>query len=254
MKRDHSDDEDDYMNFVVEEQPTEVSYQQKRIKQLNQQQQKGYNKPKELQRREDLDVALSTEISSENKGFQMLQKMGYKKGQGLGNTKDAITEPIQITLSSAKDKSGIGNREYKFETVKEKNLKEAKFKYGTKTFLNDRQKLYKEKMYEADLKKLRLSCMTMDEQNAITSNEFWPTDLQKKPVRTLGQYNTEIVEEDEEKDEESFESKPVGEKVEIVNTYLREKYFYCLWCGCVYKDEADLERNCPGDERDDHDE
>ncbi|KAJ3272057.1 G patch domain-containing protein 11 [Terramyces sp. JEL0728] len=250
MKRDLSD-EDDYMNFVVEEQPQEMSYQKKRIKQLNQQVEKSYNKPKELQRREELDAALSTEITEENKGFQMLQKMGYKKGQGLGNTKDAITEPIQISLNSAKDKSGIGNRSYKFETVKDKQLKETKSKQESKSFVNNRQQIYKEKMLESDLKKLRQSCMAMDEQNGIDENEYWPTDLQKKPTRVLGQYNTEILEEQEE---ESFETKPLVEKVELVNTYLRGKYFYCVWCGCVFKDEADLDRNCPGDEREDHDE
>ena len=33
---------------------------------------------------------LATHISTENKGFSMLQKMGYKKGMGLGKTGEKL--------------------------------------------------------------------------------------------------------------------------------------------------------------------
>ncbi|KAL0178693.1 hypothetical protein M9458_027587, partial [Cirrhinus mrigala] len=36
------------------------------------------------QERESRDAALQSSISSQNKGFALLQKMGYKAGQGLG--------------------------------------------------------------------------------------------------------------------------------------------------------------------------
>ena len=38
---------------------------------------------------------LATHISSENKGYSMLQKMGYKKGMGLGKTGEkTLLKPI----------------------------------------------------------------------------------------------------------------------------------------------------------------
>lgn len=36
------------------------------------------------QERESREAALQSSISSQNKGFALLQKMGYKEGQGLG--------------------------------------------------------------------------------------------------------------------------------------------------------------------------
>lgn len=36
------------------------------------------------QEKESREVALQSSLSSENKGFALLQKMGYKAGQGLG--------------------------------------------------------------------------------------------------------------------------------------------------------------------------
>lgn len=36
------------------------------------------------QEKESREAALQTSISNENKGFALLQKMGYKAGQGLG--------------------------------------------------------------------------------------------------------------------------------------------------------------------------
>lgn len=51
------------------------------IKEKNQQnRQKTYKE----QERESRDTVLQTSISNENKGFALLQKMGYKAGQGLG--------------------------------------------------------------------------------------------------------------------------------------------------------------------------
>ena len=38
-------------------------------------------------------------IAKKNKGFQMLAKMGWNEGQGLGKTEDAITEPVISFLS-----------------------------------------------------------------------------------------------------------------------------------------------------------
>lgn len=35
------------------------------------------------------------EIKEDNKGRKMLEKMGWKKGDGLGHNKKGITEPIK---------------------------------------------------------------------------------------------------------------------------------------------------------------
>ena len=43
-------------------------------------------------------ASTETPIASKNKGFQMLAKMGWSKGQGLGKSETAIVEPVRIRL------------------------------------------------------------------------------------------------------------------------------------------------------------
>ena len=47
---------------------------------------------------------LDTSITNTNKGFKMLAKMGYKKGQGLGKKEQGIAEPIKPDMRP----SGVG--------------------------------------------------------------------------------------------------------------------------------------------------
>lgn len=45
---------------------------------------KNRQKTYKEQEKESREAALQNSISNENKGFALLQKMGYKAGQGLG--------------------------------------------------------------------------------------------------------------------------------------------------------------------------
>ncbi len=42
-----------------------------------------------------------------NIGYQMLEKMGWQQGDGLGTDKDGIVEPVEIVIR--KKRSGLGN-------------------------------------------------------------------------------------------------------------------------------------------------
>lgn len=73
---------------------------------------------------ETLQDALKKPLSSDNKGFQMLAKMGYKAGQTLGKSittankeQNSATEPIGITLKC--DRQGLG-REAALKEFREK--------------------------------------------------------------------------------------------------------------------------------------
>lgn len=37
-------------------------------------------------------------------------------------------------------------------------------------------------------------------------------------------------------------------------SYVRSSHNYCIWCGCLYDSANDLNENCPGTTREDHDE
>lgn len=57
----------------------------------------------EVERREE---GLNAAISSDNKGFAMLAKMGYKKGDAIGRSSTGIVEPISIQIKS--NRAGLG--------------------------------------------------------------------------------------------------------------------------------------------------
>lgn len=43
-----------------------------------------------------------------------------------------------------------------------------------------------------------------------------------------------------------------SEKLDSITEYLRKTYLLCFWCAIRYKDEEDLQTNCPGPTKDDH--
>lgn len=57
--------------------------------------------------RDDAPASLHVAINEENKGRQMLEKMGWKSGEGLGKDRAGITEPIGLQMRQAQ--SGLGS-------------------------------------------------------------------------------------------------------------------------------------------------
>lgn len=44
----------------------------------------------------------------------------------------------------------------------------------------------------------------------------------------------------------------MAKKIDSICLYLREKYFYCVWCASTFNDEQDILENCPGLSEKDH--
>ncbi|XP_059830479.1 angiogenic factor with G patch and FHA domains 1 isoform X1 [Hypanus sabinus] len=57
-------------------------------------------------KRDDAPASIHMEICDDNKGRKMLEKMGWKKGEGLGKGSCGIKEPIQVQLHQSQ--SGLG--------------------------------------------------------------------------------------------------------------------------------------------------
>lgn len=53
-------------------------------------------------------------------------------------------------------------------------------------------------------------------------------------------------------EEQAWFAQPIPERLALAQAYLREKYYYCQWCGVQYEGREDLEGNCPGVEEEDH--
>lgn len=104
------------------------------------------------------DEGLGEALSSNNKGFAMLAKMGYKQGDAIGKSAQGIIEPITIQIKS--DRGGLGReaalrqlQERKTELRRQKLLAHAKNKEVISTDEYRRRMTQKavEKQLEADL-------------------------------------------------------------------------------------------------------
>uniref|UniRef100_A0A3B1K2X6 G patch domain-containing protein 11 n=1 Tax=Astyanax mexicanus TaxID=7994 RepID=A0A3B1K2X6_ASTMX len=205
-------------------------------------------KQQELEQRQE---ALQSSISTENKGFALLQKMGYKAGQGLGREGSGRVDPIPLNIKT--DRGGIGLEELKKRKAAEElehhrkkvQIRKQMEKRNLEDF-RDRKRSEKEKQQaEADLRRSQRACQQLDtQQGKVTPKDvwYWPeviTEEAEHPEESS----------DEESDEEEMTSL---EKLQYITSYLRDVHFYCIWCGTAYNDEEDLSSNCPGDTAADH--
>ncbi|XP_062851895.1 G patch domain-containing protein 11 isoform X2 [Trichomycterus rosablanca] len=211
---------------------------------ITQSHQKSY-KEQEQERR---DAALQTSISRENKGFALLQKMGYNAGQGLGKEGTGCVEPIPLNIKT--DRGGIGLEEFKKRKAEEElqsyQTKVQLQQQMEKRVFNDfreRKKTEREKHHiEVDLRKSQLACEHLDSQKGIIvpgNSWHWPEVDTNEP-------SIDICEQEKEELTALM-------KLQFLTSYLRGVHFYCIWCGTAYSNDEDLQTNCPGETATDHD-
>lgn len=212
---------------------------------------------KELEE-ESRSAGLDTAISSDNKGFALLQKMGYKPGMKLGKQKEdtpsaGLSEPIKVKLKT--DRGGLGREEEIRKRLVEREQKKSKMKVykekETERLTQEFRERMRNKVYfnqlMADLRKSQKVCQQLDAENDVSEPMrpwFW---------YSLNEDNDEDDYGEEEYDEEEEEDIEPDEQLSFIIDYLREKYLYCLWCGIQYDSAEDLDLNCPGTEKNDHD-
>lgn len=199
-----------------------------------------------------LQEGLNTSLSSSNKGFAMLQKMGFKEGQTLGKTGDSgIKVPISVQVKN--DRGGLGRdaaikeiQEYRAQ-ARIKRLKNNDEEQITPEEYRRQMALKSQtKQIDFDLIKAQRACERLDRDLNVAypiMKWFWPEN--RLPV------DPDSEEDDEEKETEA-EKYDSSEKLEMLTRYLRSCYFYCIYCGTKYDNAADLQTNCPGTNKDDH--
>ncbi|XP_018412771.1 PREDICTED: angiogenic factor with G patch and FHA domains 1 isoform X2 [Nanorana parkeri] len=90
--------------------------------------------------RDDASASVHVEINDSNKGRKMLEKMGWKKGEGLGKTGDGMRDPIQLQLH--KKQAGLGTHnptsieDRQNPSHNKKNWEKARERYA-ENFQND---------------------------------------------------------------------------------------------------------------------
>lgn len=200
--------------------------------------------------KETREQGLQTSLTSENKGFAMLSKMGYKSGQAIGKTSTGIIEPIGIKIKDGR--AGLGREAAIKELWEQKAAYRKARQSQTIETLNVDE--YRKRMVEkssnrkeiGDLGKCQRACEKLDHAEKVKEPVlcwFWPDRRTK-----------EEIEEEEEKleNEDQEEDYTNSQKLDMLIKFLRTTYNYCHWCGVKFIDVTDLMENCPGPGKDDH--
>ncbi|KAJ5121215.1 uncharacterized protein N7515_009176 [Penicillium bovifimosum] len=131
-----SEDEDDYMNMVIEEPTQKETFSQRKLREQREAEARG-RVPSKAERaaqeaaRRDAALATST-LNPTNKGFQMMAKLGFKPGGVLGKrpTGDSDTadparaEPLNVIIKE--NRGGIGLDSEKKRKIREEAEEAAK--------------------------------------------------------------------------------------------------------------------------------
>ncbi|XP_009482407.1 G patch domain-containing protein 11 isoform X2 [Pelecanus crispus] len=253
------DEEEDYMSDLFIKQDVrpglpmvrrmkEALQKEEKQKEANEKNRQKSIKEEEKERR---DLVLKSALGNENKGFALLQKMGYKSGQALGKSGEGIVEPIPLNIKTGR--SGLGHEELKKRKAEEK-LENYRQKLHMKKQANEQaadqfrirfKNKQEERKMEGDLRKSQRACQQLDMQKDI--------DVPKETWYWLEPEEEDKKDEEDKEDECKNSDLSVSEKLHILTAYLREEHFYCIWCGTTYEDSKDLSSNCPGDSAADHD-
>ncbi|KAL5008229.1 hypothetical protein ScPMuIL_013810 [Solemya velum] len=283
--RKESDDEDDYMSdkLLAKCEDTRPGLLPKKISKRyladdkrRVHDQKSKTKPRIQLEKEKREVGLGEAIGSQNKGFALLQKMGYKPGMTLGKRGTGISEPVPIEVKN--DRAGLGRhndlkrkQESRSRMLAAMSVKKQKRDQEMKqTFCQRVSEKVSSRQVARDLYRSQKVCEQLDAQKGTEMPSelfFWPEALlpnkkqKEKDVFEEGLdegYNFTDMHDDAEDSEEEEEPTSEtlltdGEKLDILTEYLRTRHVYCVWCGTAYQDEQDLQSNCPGSTAEAHD-
>ncbi|KAI8637065.1 hypothetical protein BD408DRAFT_68242 [Parasitella parasitica] len=277
MSNQSDEEEEDYMSTKFLESAQEFeskrqeSYIEKRKRQLREQQEKAYIKPRAQLEAEVREKGLKKAIEQSNKGMKMMMKMGFKQGQGLGNStsgSSGIAEPIKVDLKLGRTGIGMDTEIRKREREQEEEENRKRVHMDPEEFRNQMAQKAKDAQLLRYINAAVFICENVDEENGVESNILWtlkppppPPPPSIEPAEDGAKENDQ-EEEDEKPEEtdpkypqqdvESLKSLPLTDQLAKLIAYLRETYFYCFWCRAKYTDKQDLDENCPGTTEDDH--
>lgn len=189
----------------------------------------------------------SEPIPDDNIGLKLLVKMGY-------NPEDECSKNLgkPIVVESKNDTLGLGFVEEEKKKTKEKFDEQVKRTHEQikkiDTLVNDFRKRRRDlKMYNlciSDLRKCQRVCYEMDQRMNIVkpiNDYFWPRHIMN------------IEDDDEAFRLERLTEDELFDCLENIISYLREQFLYCIYCGSTFEDKDDMESQCPGVSREQHD-
>ena len=244
---DDDDEEEDYMSDKILVTVAKVSAPQLLNPRRRNLESPSASIPKEKSRQlieiEQREQGLSTAITSSNKGFQLLKRMGYKEGSKLGTSQsNGLIEPIPIKIHPSR--SGLGEQNEKKEQLRIKEEIRHKFNQQIQSTYRDyvKQKYYLKRLH-IDIAKCQSICEKLDrEKFNLEENILWKSN--KQDDEEDDNINDHDATDDVQSNKELLLKK--------LTTYLREKHLYCIWCGQTFETSDELQNTCPGNEKDLH--
>ncbi|CAH3122400.1 unnamed protein product [Porites lobata] len=261
------EDEEDYMSekFLLGEAqnapglvPDKIAKKYKKESKHNELNERNKIKPIRMRESEHREQGLASALDSSNKGFAMLQKMGFKHGMGLGKDGTGRAEPIPLSIKA--DRGGLGHdmllkrqREVKEVLKHEAAKKRMKIEENQRdSFRQHMSGKFAERQTASDLYKSQKACEQLDRSKDLPCvvKWFWP---ETKPDKEESEEEKEKDgTEDADDDEEEEDEPEPAEKLVHLTMYLRRTHQYCIWCGTKFDDDQDIADNCPGDTAQDH--
>lgn len=269
------DKEEDYMkysteNLLNEDKEGKDDSNPKRFEGMK------YDEVQQIKREEALSQSLfSNKHANKSIGLSIMEKMGFKVGDSLGNAgKDEkiITTPIDVLIKTNRLGIGASNSKQNSQSrpqtevdVLEYRDRIQKSKIGSKNefminkamkicfeLSGDSEEYYNDKeIYKPQEVNILWRPYVIDMIEKDLANRF-----NRKVIRI--DENTEPesrISTNREKSDKDYElyllSEPL-DKLEKLLNYMRHSHNYCFYCGCSFKDQEDLIEGCPGIHEEDH--
>ncbi|XP_027008613.2 angiogenic factor with G patch and FHA domains 1 isoform X1 [Tachysurus fulvidraco] len=86
--------------------------------------------------RDDAPASVHVEISDKNKGRQMLERMGWKSGKGLGKDGGGITEPVDVQVRAPQSGLGCGAKLSVDEVPTGRSRRQQNWEHARERFQN----------------------------------------------------------------------------------------------------------------------
>ncbi|KAK9846087.1 hypothetical protein WJX84_007175 [Apatococcus fuscideae] len=190
---------------------------------------------------------LANPLTAENRGFQLLSKMGYQPGQGLGKGAVGAAIPIAVEIKSKRTGLGIDEAQKERQSQqlqmqqlraakrqKHQEVKQTDFRGGQAAAATNRR-------LEGQLRQASRTCEDLDRRAGMTASPMWP--VEPKPDEDAEGSDDE-AEIQLDPAMAAFQELPLPERLQQTFSHLRETHRYCLFCGHQYGSQSDLPGTC----------
>eukprot|EP00891_Asterochloris_glomerata_P005400 jgi/Astpho2/5400/Aster-07352 len=163
--------------------------------------------------------------------------MGYQQGKGLGKDQSGRAAPIDVKLKS--DRLGLGGEEAKKR--KQQHLQQQQAEAAQKRMRNQEQQAGEFKQAsvaraahrraEGLVCDARKAIEMLDHRQRLPKSHLWPPEPKQMPEDDQ-EAAEDIPKTAAEADQQAWEELPVQARLAEALDYLRQRYHYCLFCGC----------------------